>query len=375
MADQKISQLSDAGAPQDTDQLVLARTGTTLSLLWSSVKTALNALYVPLTRTITAGTGLTGGGDLSANRTLSIASGGITEGLIGLTDVTTDNVTSTAHGFAPKSPADATKFLNGATTPAYAQVKDSDLSTSDITTNDVSTTKHGFAPKSPNDATKYLDGTGAYSVPAGSGGRTDGWIDDTTNTWTFVSSTSFKLTGVDRTAVFTPGTRLRLKQGGAYKYFVVVSAAFSTDTTVTITGGSDYTLANAAITDNYYSYEANPQGYPGWFNFAPSATGFSGTPTVVTARFSVIGRCVHINVNVTGTSNSGSTGFTAPIATAQANNDLLGAGVDNSVSLTNPVQGFIGATGTGWSVFKDFAGSGWVAGGTKTFRLHGFYEM
>lgn len=83
--------------------------------------------------------------------------------------MTTANVSSTAHGFAPKSPADATQFLNGAATPAFAAVKDSDLSTSDITTNNVSTTKHGFAPKLPNDATKYLDGTGAYSVPAGGG--------------------------------------------------------------------------------------------------------------------------------------------------------------------------------------------------------------
>lgn len=82
-------------------------------------------------------------------------------------DITTNNVTSSKHGFAPKSPADATQFLNGAATPAFAAVKDSDLSTSDITTNNVSTSKHGFAPKLPNDATKYLDGTGAYSVPAG----------------------------------------------------------------------------------------------------------------------------------------------------------------------------------------------------------------
>lgn len=63
------------------------------------------------------------------------------------------------------APNDATKFLNGAIPPAFAKVKDSDLSTSDITTNNVSTVKHGFAPKAPNDATKYLDGTGAYSVP------------------------------------------------------------------------------------------------------------------------------------------------------------------------------------------------------------------
>jgi hypothetical protein len=39
----------------------------------------------------------------------------------------------------------------------------------DNTTQNVSTSKHGYAPKAPNDATKFLDGTGAYSVPAGGG--------------------------------------------------------------------------------------------------------------------------------------------------------------------------------------------------------------
>lgn len=36
----------------------------------------------------------------------------------------------------------------------------------DVTTNNVSTSAHGFAPKLPGDNTKFLDGTGAYSVPA-----------------------------------------------------------------------------------------------------------------------------------------------------------------------------------------------------------------
>lgn len=49
-------------------------------------------------------------------------------------------------------------------------VVESDLGLTDITTGNVSTSKHGFAPKLPNDATKYLDGTGAFSVPAGGGG-------------------------------------------------------------------------------------------------------------------------------------------------------------------------------------------------------------
>lgn len=51
---------------------------------------------------------------------------------------------------------------------------DATLTFSDITTNNVSTSQHGFVPKAPNDATKYLDGTGAYTVPAGGGGAS-GW--------------------------------------------------------------------------------------------------------------------------------------------------------------------------------------------------------
>lgn len=90
----------------------------------------------------------------------------VTDANLSTSDVTTNNVTSTKHGFAPKSPADATKFLNGAATPDYAQVKDSDLSTSDITTNDVSITKHGFVPKAPNDTTKFLRGDGTWNVPS-----------------------------------------------------------------------------------------------------------------------------------------------------------------------------------------------------------------
>lgn len=124
---------------------------------------------------------------------------------LSLTDITTNNVSASSHGFAPKLPNDATKYLDG--TGAYSvpagsvcptcvvasspgagiahfagstqtltssPVVEADQTLADNTTNNVSTSKHGFAPKLPNDATKYLDGTGAYSVPAGqSGGMAD----------------------------------------------------------------------------------------------------------------------------------------------------------------------------------------------------------
>lgn len=63
----------------------------------------------------------------------------------------------------------AGQFLKQASAGASVTVvapAETDLTFTDVTTNNVSTSKHGFAPKAPNDATKFLDGTGAYSVPA-----------------------------------------------------------------------------------------------------------------------------------------------------------------------------------------------------------------
>ncbi len=59
---------------------------------------------------------------------------------------------------------------NASADPAFGAVVEADITLANNTTNDVSITKHGFAPIAPNDATKYLDGTGAYSIPAGTGG-------------------------------------------------------------------------------------------------------------------------------------------------------------------------------------------------------------
>lgn len=93
----------------------------------------------------------------------------VSDASITTTDITTNNVSSTKHGFAPKSPADATKFLNGAATPAYATVKDSDLAFTDVTTNNVTSSAHGYAPKGDGSTTKFLNANGAYSTVTGLG--------------------------------------------------------------------------------------------------------------------------------------------------------------------------------------------------------------
>ena len=84
---------------------------------------------------------------------------------ISFSDNATGDVSITAHGFAPKAPNDATKFLDG--TGAYDTVKDSDLSTSDITTNNATNTKHGWLLKLIDDTTKFLRSDGTWVAPSG----------------------------------------------------------------------------------------------------------------------------------------------------------------------------------------------------------------
>ena len=64
--------------------------------------------------------------------------------------------------------------INGTTQDLSANrtftVTDANLSTSDVTTNDVSITKHGFAPKAPNDITKFLRGDGTWAVAGAASG-------------------------------------------------------------------------------------------------------------------------------------------------------------------------------------------------------------
>jgi hypothetical protein len=65
------------------------------------------------------------------------------------------------------TPDSRTISINGTSQDLSANrtytITDANLSTSDITTNNVSTSKHGFVPKAPNDSKKYLDGTGAWT--------------------------------------------------------------------------------------------------------------------------------------------------------------------------------------------------------------------
>lgn len=219
----------------------------------------------------------------------------------------------------------------------------------------------------PGTSGQFLKTQGAAANPVWANVGSDGWTDDSSHTWVYASASTFTIAGVDLTTTFTKGTRLRFKQGGSYKYYVVVGSSFSTDTTVTIAVNNDYTIANAVITDNYYSYSANPQGYPGWFSYTPTFGGFSASP-VVECKYSINGRLFHMQIVRTsgGTSNATSFTISIPFTAALATNvALIANATDNTAALTTPASGDISNGGTSITVYSDFAGSGWTNSGTK----------
>jgi hypothetical protein len=95
-------------------------------------------------------------------------------------------------------------------------------------------------------------------------GTINGWI-PAAETWTYASADdptfTFTITG-NYTARYSVGMKLKLTQT-TVKYFIITAISYSApDTTVTVYGGTDYDLADAAITLPYYSMVKAPFGFP-----------------------------------------------------------------------------------------------------------------
>lgn len=108
----------------------------------------------------------------------------------------------------------------------------------------------------------YLGTNDAYFNQA----LVDGWVSAVEETWTYAAADSptftYTISG-DKTTKYQAGQRIRIKQGGGYKYFIITAVSYSApNTTVTIYGGTDYTLTNVAITDNWFSVVKAPFGFP-----------------------------------------------------------------------------------------------------------------
>jgi len=202
-----------------------------------------------------------------------------------------------------------------------------------------------------------------------------GWI-PVSDTWTYASATSFKITGKDVRYRFPKGTKIKLTNSGT-KYFYVVATAFSTDTTITITGGSDYNLASATISGQAYSYAAAPQGFPQWFNFTPTLyTGWSALPTG-TYIFKIIGRlCIYPVDMGAGTSNGTSAELSIPVvASGMTKGGANGYAVDNGTTLTGASRWRITGADNKVQFYTNMATGAWTNSGTKRVGALIIYEF
>lgn len=88
-----------------------------------------------------------------------------------------------------------------------------------------------------------------------------GWL-GVTDTWTWASSDApnYVITVPSgATSIYSPGMRVRLTHGAAVKYFIIVAV---TNTTITVYGGTDYTLSNTAFSNISVAVVKAPFGFP-----------------------------------------------------------------------------------------------------------------
>jgi hypothetical protein len=120
---------------------------------------------------------------------------------------------------------------------------------------------------------------------------------------TRTAATTFTVTG-DVTAQIAVGDKIKLTDTTT-EYFYVTAASYSSpSTTITITGGTDYTLVGNP-TNIYYS-KGNATGHPIWFaTSAPTWAGIDdgsgGQPTTSISRFKIDGSTCTIHLAGNGT--------------------------------------------------------------------------
>lgn len=116
---------------------------------------------------------------------------------------------------------------------------ESSLTFTDITTNNSSTSKHGFLLKLDNNAAHYMDGTGAWTTPAGGGGGASAALDNLASV--SINTSLLAQTGVDLGSTTKPFRDAYLFGGGTF-------ATTYLKLTGTPTGTRTVTFPDATIT-------------------------------------------------------------------------------------------------------------------------------
>lgn len=186
----------------------------------------------------------------------------------------------------------------------------------------------------------------------------DGWT-PADATWTYASASTITVPS-GAASIYQKGDRIKWTQT-TVKYGVIVAVA---DTLLTIAVNTDYTVANAAISANYYSHQANPLGFPPFFNYTYTPTGFSSNPTSVVARYSIINTTFTAmwNEGSAGTSNNTAKTLQFPVSASASTcpTTYVISVIDNNVQAYGKIL-ITASTGT-FNLYPSAAGV-WTASG------------
>ena len=170
---------------------------------------------------------------------------------------------------------------------AVGSIVEGDFAFTDITTANVSITAHGLTPKLPNDAAKYLDGSGAWTTPAGGSGGGLGYTLQLGHTSTNLSASSTYLCGgmIDLAALTLindrPSRQCIAPKAGSIKYvsiITVVEGTYASATPATTIKVRNLTTGTETTITATYAYSS------GVLNNSSRIDGYSlGTPLSVSA--------------------------------------------------------------------------------------------
>jgi hypothetical protein len=179
------------------------------------------------------------------------------------------------------------------------------------------------------------------------------------------------VSGTDLSTRYQKGTRIKWLESGVEKFGTVKSVAYASSvTTITL---FETSLSAGLITANpdnsliWWSYEASPKGYPGWFPFNAAFTGVSAYPASVVNRYRVIGNHIWVShePSSTFTSNSGSKSLQGPVTAGSSMNNggNWWYATDNNVALT--AAGSVNAVNasTAINMYKDCSQAAWTTSG------------
>lgn len=198
----------------------------------------------------------------------------------------------------------------------------------------------------------------------------DGW-QNVGEQWAYASASTITVPS-GATSRYAVGGKIRIKQGGAYKYFYILAVA---STVLTVTAGSVDTVANSVITDSYYSSADTPLGFPKAFTWAPAPGGYTGAVTVSTARFSISAGVVRGYVQFSGTSNNTGKTFSLPVAPKVSHRAPPLRVTDNGVPLNNPGYVDVAAGTLTAAAYTTLSSAGWTNSGTAMIEWAFIYEM